>query len=81
MAENNRHLVATSATIIKTDNFSTRHDQVNASSYAEIPLINLDQSSTMKRQLLLFFLWWEPYGLRKVAKTAENKVKGVAFDL
>ncbi len=41
LAENNRHLEATSATIIKTDNFSTRHNQVIASSYAEIPLINL----------------------------------------
>ncbi|KAI9515628.1 hypothetical protein NQZ68_023278 [Dissostichus eleginoides] len=27
LAENNRHLVATSATIIKTDNFSPRHKQ------------------------------------------------------
>lgn len=41
LAENNRHLVATSATIIKTDNSSTHHNQVIASSYAEIPLINL----------------------------------------
>lgn len=41
LAENNRHLVATSATIIKTDNFSTQHNQVIASSNAEIPLISL----------------------------------------
>lgn len=40
LAENNRHLVATSATIIKTDNFSTHHKQVIASSNAKIPLIN-----------------------------------------
>lgn len=33
----------------------------------------------MKRQFVFF--GGEPYGLREVAKTAENKVKGVAFDL
>lgn len=41
LAANNHHLVATSATIIKTDNFSAHHNQVIASSNAEIPLINL----------------------------------------
>lgn len=41
LAENNCHLVATSATIIKTDNSSTHHNQVIASSNAETPLINL----------------------------------------
>lgn len=79
MAENNRHLVATSAAIIKTDNFSTRHDQVNASSYAELPLINLDLIQHHEEAV-----WGGgggPYGLREVAETAENKVKGVAFDL
>jgi len=41
LAENNRHLVSTSATVIKTDNFSTHHNQVIASSNAEKPLITI----------------------------------------
>lgn len=75
LAENNRHLVATSATIIKTDNFSTRHNQVIASSYAEIPLINLVLILQLHRNEAVF---GNSDGRRKVAETAEDKVRGGA---
>lgn len=56
LAENNRHLVATSATIIKTDNFSTHHNQVIASSHTEMPLINLVLIQQLRHNEAVFFL-------------------------
>lgn len=77
LAGNNRHLVATSATIIKTDNFSTHHKRaIASSSYNEIWLINLVSGHSLRHNEALFsFFEREREGMiiQEVVKAADWK--------